>query len=93
MLIYSVYRPLDPPDLVSVCVFVCVNLLCWLHLEVWLMMEEIPFANYRWFYFFFPEFLLSSPSHSLSLYFSACLSLSVSLSHFVSTRWKITIIL
>lgn len=49
---------------------VCVHLLCWLHSEVWLMMEEIPFENYRCF--FSPTFFCLvppsfSPSFSLSL--------------------------
>lgn len=43
---------------------------------------------------FFSQFLLSSPSHFLSLSLSLWMSLSlcVSLSHFMTAQWKITII-
>lgn len=52
----------------------CVHLLCWLDLEVWLMMEQIPSENYRCF---FPVFCWVPPSLflSLSLFPSACCSL------------------
>ena len=55
---------------------VCVHLLHWLHSEGWLMMEEIPFENYRCF--FSPTcFCLVPPSLSLSLPLSLLLSLSL----------------
>lgn len=76
MLIYGECRPLDPQALLSV--RMCIDLLCWLHLEVWLMMGEIPFKNYRCR---FSLVLLSTPSPSPR----------VSLFHFVSAQWKITI--